>query len=94
MTIYYRLKVWTIKGWRMLKNAFKFVRPRTTQQIFMAPTLDICDYCDNQMMCVTLECDLEVYAKICAGCLDRARAVIMKAPEPPVQRSHRGVVIQ
>ncbi len=97
MTIYYRLKVWAIKGWRAAKNAFKFVHKRTVNAIWLTPVFGTCDYCGNNMSCATLECDYEVIAKICAGCLDKAKAVIVKREDPKQQdarRGSRGVVVQ
>lgn len=96
MTIYFRVKVWTIKGWRIVKNAFKFVRPRTTNTIWVLPVEARCDYCDNNVTCVTLECDYEVVAKICGSCIDRARRVLTKTPPTTSTRAstdHRGVVV-
>lgn len=70
MTIYHRLKVWAIKGWRIVRYAFVYVQPRTVNQIFRTVVNKRCDYCGNGPMtrCVVLECDLEVYATICESC--------------------------
>lgn len=72
MTIYHRLKVWGIKTYRFFRYGFKQVRPRTTNQIF-PPIYGICDYCGNDKQCAVLECDYEVYAKICNDCLQKAK---------------------
>lgn len=79
MTIYHRIRVWCIKGYRLLTNGFKWVRPREHNVIFHKPVIAQCDYCDATGSCTVLEADYEVYPVICADCL--RRALLQAAPE-------------
>lgn len=76
MTIYHRLKVWSIKGYRLITSGFKWVRPRTRNVIFLQPVYQDCDYCDATAMTVVLEADYEVYPRICGNCLNKCLASV------------------
>ncbi len=94
MTIFYPLKVWAYKGWRMTVNAFRFTRPRTVNTIWMLPVFGECDYCGNDMLCATLEGDYETVVQICGGCLNTAQQALGNQPKAvPVATDHRGVIM-
>lgn len=103
MTIYHRLRVWAIKGWRIARYALMQVQPRTVHQIFRNPVLKKCDYCAvPNSACIVLECDYEVYATICGNCIDTIRRLLPTVtPHPPepgdrspvFTNDHRGVVV-
>lgn len=96
MTIYHRLKVWAIKGWRLGKNAFKWTQPRTVNMIWLQPVDKRCDYCALPGLCVTLECEFEVVATICGDCLAKAQSVLQLPPGKASYRvvtDHRGVIM-
>jgi hypothetical protein len=76
MTIYHRLKVWAIKGYRFIRFGFKQVRPRRDMAIFTQPQARHCDYCSEEKMCVVIEADYEVFPTICKSCLWRMLTVI------------------
>lgn len=103
MTIYHRVKVWLIKGFRLAMNAFKWVRPRTYNAIFTERVIGNCDYCElKNLPLAVLEADYEVYPKICGNCLDACFRVLYpkegfeprKQQSPSYTKDHRGVVVQ
>lgn len=85
MLITQKIKVWLFKFWRFVKFGFSKTRHRSVNTFFMLPVKADCDYChDGEMSCVVIECDFEVYAKVCERCLTRMQAVFPK-PELFVQ---------
>lgn len=89
MTIYHRLKVWAIKGYRLVTSGFMWIRPRTRNSIFILPVIKDCDYCDAHGSCVVLEADYEVYPVMCVDCIKKALRI---AEKPITPSDRRGVV--
>lgn len=76
MTIYHRLKVWAIKGYRFFRYGFKQIRQRSTNAIFLTTVKGECDYCHDEWTDVAaLECEWEVVALICEKCTEKVLAV-------------------
>lgn len=95
MTVYHRLKVWAIKGYRFVKFGFRTTRARTHNIIFNLLTNNKCDYCTDfpHGPCIVLECDYEVYANICKSCLTSALSIFGATPNfLPIKNDHRGVI--
>lgn len=98
MTIYHRLKVWAIKGYRTVRYGFMFVKPRELNMIWLQPVNKRCDYCGIPYKCVTLEADYEVVATICGSCLSKAQHVLLEPagviePVNMLRKDPRGVVL-
>lgn len=98
MTIYHRLKVWAIKGYRAVRYGFLFVQPRLLNAIWLQPVVKRCDYCGHNNKCVTLECDYEVVATICGNCLSAAQHVLLEPagviePINMLRKDARGVIL-
>lgn len=94
MTIFHRLKVWCIKGYRLVKSGFKWARARELNTIFLQPVLKKCHYCGEEEQCVILECDYEVYATICGDCLKESFSILYGADSiPQPLHDNRGVVV-
>lgn len=91
MTILNRIKVLCVKAYRFLTFGVRSPHARTANIIFLEPTHRLCDYCTNEVECIILECDWEVYASICGVCANKITTALDR--EVGIL-GHRGVITQ